>query len=135
MRIWNYNTVWEGTSPAEIGRILSTSHGNRRNAFRLSHGEKKFPAINIMVSGELAYVHYFPKERHPGFASVGLLLGLKPDGNMTCFPDDTDEPLENMNNAVVGANAFKDNPEAGTAREDVWVFARPADKSRPGMEP
>jgi hypothetical protein len=54
-----------------------------------------------MVSGDLAYVHYFPKDRHPGFASLGMLPGLRPGGDTSFFPDDTNETFEIMNQAVV----------------------------------
>lgn len=74
MRIQDYDTTWDVTKPAEIEAVLRTRHGTGRDAFWLTPGRSKgFPAINIMVIGELAYVHYFPKERHPGFASVGTV--------------------------------------------------------------
>jgi hypothetical protein len=108
MRIEDYNAVWDVTIPADIEAALRKRHGAGRNAFWLSHGSKKSPAISIMVKGDLAYVHYFPKDRHPGFASLGMLPGLTSGGDTSFFPDDTDETFEILNYAVVRfADALK----------------------------
>jgi hypothetical protein len=101
MKIQDYDTVRNVTSPAEIEAALRTRHGAGRNAFWLSHASKESPAINIMVMGDLAYVHYFPARRNPGCASIGAVPGLEPGEETIFFPDDTDEPLEIMNEAVV----------------------------------
>jgi Immunity protein Imm1 len=34
-------------------------------------GEEKHPVLSVLVRGNLACVHFFPREGHPGFASVG----------------------------------------------------------------
>lgn len=60
-----------------------------------------FPAINIMVNGDLAHVHYFPKERHPGYASVGGALGLSPEEDTEFFHDNTQETIQIMNDSMV----------------------------------
>ena len=101
MRIQDCDTIWDVANPAEIEAALRTRHGVGRHAFRLSHGPKRFPAINIMVIGELAYVHYFPVRRNPGFASTGSVPGLKSGEETVCFPDDTNQPLGIVNEAVV----------------------------------
>jgi hypothetical protein len=101
MKIHDYDAAWDVTKPADIELALNRRHGTGRNAFWLSHGSKQFPAINIMVNGELAYVHYFPKEQHPGFASVGTVPGLRPGEETGFFLNSSIEPLEIMNEAVV----------------------------------
>jgi hypothetical protein len=101
MRIQDYDAVCNATGPAEIETALNRHYGAGRNAFWLSHGAELFPAINIMVKGDLAYVHYFPKEAHPGFASVGRLPGLRPNGDAMFFMSSSDEPVEITNGAVV----------------------------------
>jgi len=78
MRIYDYETVHNVTKPTDIETVLSKRYGAGRNSFWLSHGDKKYPAINIMVTGDISYVHYFSREGHPGFASVGNLPGLRP---------------------------------------------------------
>ena len=101
MRIQDYDTTWDVRNPADIEAVLSKRHGTGRNGFWLSYGSEKNPAINILVKGELAYILYFPKEGHPGFASVGMLSSLEPQGDTSFFPDHTNESLEIMNDAVV----------------------------------
>ena len=34
-------------------------------------GGRKFPALAIHTRGDLAYLHFFSAERHPGFQAVG----------------------------------------------------------------
>ena len=101
MRIQDYDSVCNVTSPADIETALSERHRAGRNAFWLFHAAELFPAINIMVKGDLSYVHYFPKERHPGFSSVGRVPGLRRNGNTVLFMNSSDEPVEIMNEAVV----------------------------------
>jgi hypothetical protein len=102
MRIQDYDTVWDVTEPAEIKAALRKRHGAGRNAFWLSHGSNDFPTINIMVNGDLAYIHYFPERRHPGFSSIGMAPGLKSGGESVFFPSSSNEPLGIMNEQVVG---------------------------------
>jgi hypothetical protein len=100
MRIEDYDAVWHVTRPADIEAALRKRHGAGRNGFWLTHGSNKSPAINIMVMGDLAYVHYFPED-HPGFASIGTVPGLRLGGVTSFFPGDTDETLEILNDSVV----------------------------------
>jgi hypothetical protein len=101
MRIEDYHTASDIATLAEIETLLRRRYGAGRNAFWLCHGCSKFPAINIMVNGGLAYVHYFPKERHPGFASVGMLPELRSGEETDFFLSGSNEPLGIMNDAVI----------------------------------
>jgi hypothetical protein len=101
MKVEDYHTAWNITKPADIEVALSKRHGAGRNAFWLSHGSNEFPAINIMVNGDLAYVHYFPEAHHPGFASVGTVPSLKSGRDTDFFLSNSNEPLGIMNEAVV----------------------------------
>jgi hypothetical protein len=101
MRIQDYDTVWEVTNPADIEAALRTRHGAERNSFWLSHGRREFPAINIMVHGGLAYIHYLPARRHPGFASIGTAPGLRSGEETIFYLNSPIEPLGIMNEAVV----------------------------------
>jgi len=47
-----------------------------------------------MVMGDLAYVLYFPKDRHPGFSSIGTVPGLRLGGVASFFPGDAEETLK-----------------------------------------
>ena len=108
MRIGDYDAVWHVTSPADIEAALRKRHGGGRNGFWLFHGSDKSPAVNIMVMGDLAYVHYFSGEDHPGFASIGTVPGLSPGGVTSFYPDDSNETFEILNDSVVRfADALK----------------------------
>jgi hypothetical protein len=101
MRIQDYHTTWDVTNPADIEAALKKRHGEGRNAFWLSHGNDKFSAINILVNGGLAYIHCFPERRHPGFASIGIVPGLKSGEESVFFQSCSNEPLDIMNEQVV----------------------------------
>jgi hypothetical protein len=101
MKIHDYHNERDASTPAEIEAMLGERHGMGRNAFWLFHGCNEFPWLSVMVIGDLAYAHYFPHERHPGFASVGMLPGLKSGENTVFFFPSSKEPLPIMNEAVV----------------------------------
>jgi hypothetical protein len=101
MRTQDYNTVWNVVNPADVEAVLGKRHRSGRNAFLLSHGDNRFPAITILVNGDLAYVHYSPKRRHPGFAASAIVSSLKAGKETVFFPDRTEEPLDVMNEQVV----------------------------------
>jgi hypothetical protein len=79
MRIEDFDSECDVTKPADIEAALSKRHDGGINSFWLSHEAEEFPAINIMVKGGLAYVHYFPQERRAGFASVAEVPGPRPN--------------------------------------------------------
>ena len=108
MRIEDYHTVCEFTTPGEIEVALRKRYGAGRNAFWLSHGIKEFPSINILMNGDLAYVHYFPEAHHPGFASIGMLSDLRSGEDTDFYLSSSNEPLGIMNQAVIrSADALK----------------------------
>jgi hypothetical protein len=39
--------------------------------FWLTPDEERYPALAIRVSGDVADVHYFPRDGHPGFRCLG----------------------------------------------------------------
>jgi hypothetical protein len=88
-------------TPADIDAILSKRYRLRINSFWVADSAGAFPAINIMVNGDLAYVHYFPKDQHPGYASVGGALGLNPEEDTDFFHDNAQETFPIMNDSVV----------------------------------
>jgi hypothetical protein len=85
MRIEDYDSVCDVTKPADIETALRRRHGIGINSFWLSHGAEEFPTINVMVKGDRAYVHYFPKDREPGFASVAKVPGPRPNETSVFF--------------------------------------------------
>jgi hypothetical protein len=100
MKIQDNDSVSNVTSPAEVEAALGKRH-NGRNSFWLSHGAELYPVINILVVGDFAYLEYFPSEGHPGFIPTGVPPILSPSGYTAFFPDDTNETLQIMNEAVV----------------------------------
>ncbi len=64
---------------------------NRGGAvFWLTHDGEEYPKLAIRVSGEIADVHFFPKDAHPGFRCLGG-AGL-PQGGMTTLVFDGCDP-------------------------------------------
>jgi len=71
-----------------------------------------------MVNGNLAYVHYFPEERHPGCASVGNLSRLSRGGITNFYHDPGGEPFDILNGAVVPfSEALKVAQEFAVSKE------------------
>jgi hypothetical protein len=68
MHIRDYFGSLEANDAATLIVILSRRYGEGYNGFWLSHVDQ-FPAISILVKDEMAYLHYFPEDRHPGFHS------------------------------------------------------------------
>jgi hypothetical protein len=48
--------------------------------FFLHHEPRENPSLWILVNNQLANLHYFPDEEHPGYASIGDLPLLPADG-------------------------------------------------------
>jgi hypothetical protein len=101
MKIQDNESQLNVTGSRDIEAALSKRQGSGRNSFWLSHGTEQYPVINILVKGSRAYLEYFPSEGHPGFTSIGRSLDLRPGGHTAFFPDDTNETLQIMNEAVV----------------------------------
>ena len=60
-----------------LDRILARRFGADVNAFWIT-GEEPFPALAILVRGELASVHFFPHDGHAGFQSRGTAPSQHP---------------------------------------------------------
>jgi hypothetical protein len=101
MFVQDFDSVRNVENPADIEAVLSKRHRAGVNSFWLGQRAAGFPAVAIMVNGDLAHVHYFPNEGPPGFASVGGSLGLSPDGETVFCHDNTEEICPMMNYSVV----------------------------------
>jgi hypothetical protein len=80
---------------------LMRRHGEDANEFWLSHSGQRYPGISLLVKGELAALHYFPREEHPGFRAVGSLAGLNPDGMTTFWMSVSGDTIDVLNDAVM----------------------------------
>jgi len=116
MRVEDFDAVHDVTTLADVQAALSKRHDAGINAFWLSHGSKKHPAISILVKGDLAYVHYFPNEDHPGLASVAELPVPRPHETSIFFVS-PNEKVWILNGAVVPfSDALKAAQEFSVSR-------------------
>jgi hypothetical protein len=90
MMVEDFETTREITKPADLDAVLGKRYGVGINSFWLADEAGKFPVINITVNGDVAYVHYFPNEDHPGFGSVARSPGPRPNETSVFFisPDE-----------------------------------------------
>jgi hypothetical protein len=100
MRIENFDSEHDVTRPEDITAALSKRDGRGINSFRLWHGTEEYPAMSIMVKGDIAYVHYFPKHRHAGYASVAKTLGPRSNETSIFFLYPT-EKVWVLNSALI----------------------------------
>ena len=70
----------EDVDVSQVERVLSVRFGRGFNSFWLFHGQDDYPAINILVNGDLASMHYFVAENEAGFQSQGCLTELEKGG-------------------------------------------------------
>jgi len=102
MRVEDLREASEVINDAQLESLLSKRYGNGANAFWLFGSTEKYPAMSILVKGDLATLHYFPRARHPGYRSIGLAaeLGLDPEG-MSVFYANEGEEQEIVNDSIV----------------------------------
>jgi hypothetical protein len=84
LRVDDFDGPHEANSVSALEIILAKRYNEDSNSFWLSHGNKRHPALALLVKGNLAGMHYFPKDSHPGFVPTGTLVGL-PSGEQTTF--------------------------------------------------
>jgi hypothetical protein len=102
MRIFDFESTHYAADLKQIDFILSKRYGDGVNNFWISHGEQRYPTIAILAKGNVACVHYFPREGHPGYVSLGDLksLGLEPGGETTFYVRPT-APIWAINEHVI----------------------------------
>jgi hypothetical protein len=123
MRVQDFEGVYQASTPNAIESVLAKRYGGGVNAFWLSHGDSKYPAILILVKGELASLHYFPRERHAGFRSVGAVEGLEPGGSSTFFMNNPHEEQEVLNDSIVPFSVALEVANEFSACTDLPRFA------------
>jgi hypothetical protein len=101
MKIEDFGGAHDANSASELEKILQKRYGSGANGFWLSHDNERSPAISLLVKGDLACLHYFPDELHPGFLSVGAIEELTPSETTTFFLDTPDQEQELPNSAVI----------------------------------
>jgi len=105
MTIWDLKGKHEANDISEFESVLDKRYGPDVNAFWMMHDEELNPAISLLVRGDLSYIHYFPVEGHPGFASVGSIEDLDMDGFTTFRFETLEQEQEIWNRQVIPASA------------------------------
>ncbi len=82
MRIDGYLTGWDVEDEAGLERVLAMRDEHGGAEFWLGEAAGSYPCLAIRVSGNHCDIHFFPKERHPGFRCLGG-QGLPEDGLTT----------------------------------------------------
>ena len=101
MRLQGFDGTMEFDEPEELEAALVKRHGAGVNSFWLSHGQQLYPALAILVKGDMAHLDYFPADGHAGYSSIGRCDGLDPAGITVFVTDSMGEEAEVLNSAVV----------------------------------
>jgi hypothetical protein len=83
MRIGGYRKMWQVSDAESLATALTWRDAVGGGIFWLSPDDEEFPTLSVRVSGEVADVHYFPYEGHPGYRCLGG--ESLPEGGMTTF--------------------------------------------------
>jgi hypothetical protein len=101
MIVFDFGGRHSVSSDREVDALLATRYGQALNEFWIYREAKKRPSIAIMANGDLALVHYFPRDDHPGFLSVGPAPGLDPDGGTMFALSPLETPWPRPNRSVI----------------------------------
>lgn len=101
MRIEDFNGVQDATSDEDIEEALAKRYGEGVNEFWLSHADNRFPAMSILVKGNISALHFFQKDQDPGMTSIGGGLNFEIDGTTTFYMNSTEEEQEIPNGMLV----------------------------------
>ena len=101
------------TTEGELISRLQTVRRGEYGAFFLYH-EELFPMLSIQFNGDLAYLHYFPSEDHPGYQPCRMTPDdcesdvhfIQLDGDEANSFDMPRETLVSVEAAYAAATAF-----------------------------
>jgi hypothetical protein len=105
LRVEDFDGLHEANSITALENILMKRHKKEYKSFWLSHGSKKNPSVALLVKGNLAGLHYFPRESHPGFVPAGNIAGLNSGEMTTFYTDNSGEEVQIVNDAIVPFSA------------------------------
>jgi len=100
MKIEDFKGASDSTNHEGIEKALAKRYGNGVNEFWLSHVDSRYPAMSILVKGDIAALNYFPEDQHPGMTSVGK-GNLEPDGTTIFYINNEEEKQEIPNGMIV----------------------------------
>ena len=90
MQVHGVRRSWQVDDIQGLKRVLAWRDARGGAIFWLSGEDVRYPCLGIRVSGNIADVHYFPEEGHPGFRCLGG-EGLPEDGETAGMTGKTDE--------------------------------------------
>ena len=98
------NAITVNTETELLARLRYVRRG-RYGAFFLYHAAR-FPALSVQINGEIAYLHYFPVETHPGYQPRDLTPDGCPAEVHFLQPDGSEaESFDMPDYAIVAADA------------------------------
>lgn len=100
MKIEDFGGISECLDINDLENGLNKRYRSDVNEFWL-YGKNRYPCLAIMVNNQNAYLHYFPKDKHPGFQSVGIDTNLKSGELSFFYTNSIDEEIAVANDAVV----------------------------------
>src|SRR5690606_15305426 len=71
------------------------------NSFWLYPADEDVPSLLILAMNDLASLHFFPNQEHPGFSSIGDIEGLDPNGTTVFYMDGMNAPQDMNNDTIV----------------------------------
>ena len=103
MRVYDFDGLVEVSNIRELEKALMKRYlkdGEEVNHFWLDHDEA-YPSLAIPIRGNLAGLHYFPEEGHPGFRSEGNMKGLKMGKTTEFYMNIHGQSIDVINDAIV----------------------------------
>jgi len=100
MKIEHFGGSEHANDQDALNIVLKRRYGANANEFWLS-ADAPFPSLSILVRDDLASVHYFPEEGHPGYSLVGGQSELERGGSTIFFTNSPSEEIEIANEMIV----------------------------------
>lgn len=107
MKIEDFTGQKQVRNESDLASALCTRDQRNSNCFWLSLDNEKFPCLSICVRDELAYAHYFPKDRHPGFHTVSANPNQSSSTRYEFYINGTGETIEVLANTIITVSKSK----------------------------
>ncbi len=84
LRIHDFDGPATASTPEEVERLLAKRYENDFNGYWIFPAEHEYPAVSLLVKGQLAFLTYTANENEAGYVSDGGVEGLTP-GEQSLF--------------------------------------------------
>lgn len=101
--------VYQASVDADVDQAIARRYRDSENDIWCFHGAKN-PCLAVTLKGELACLHYFPHERHPGFMSNSRVQPV--------IGDDVEFRIHNQETVWVPRSAIVSTEDAGVAMKE-----------------